>query len=558
MSGKGGAKKRRVGSEGGGNSHSTLPPAGLAAVYDEMKTSMKELMDQNRLMMQLMKNSMSTLQAEINNMRSDISSMKGEIKEDTQSMCCDIKEIKAEIESTPRGDVSSLKKIDCTQLIMKKFDLMEDALNYYEALLKNQKWEYSAPRPSDEYWNAAAENGADEDAENFLQQIQSNTEAMRYGSVDGDIIIESSLPYNEEFLPHWEEFATALERHSLGLKCVPKEENTSALNLSYVELSDDVLRILSKALESANFSIIVLDSNRFAHRIGGCMNGFGYVLNFVQSNHTLKEILMYNNPINMEDVKRLCLIVKEHPSLKELHLGGCKGTDVDGYEMLRMIMSAGRNNLKTLSLMDSSINTSGDTFISDFLGKSNTLKKLCLRRNELDDNDAISIAEALKQNTTLRGLDIQQNTGISNVGWKTLWKVECNYTTLNSLADSNHSCSMGYPFGSKYYHNNHEEWNGFNPDADDKYDPVFVRQKKIYSALSSLNRSSSITQHFEFEDIPVELLPNMLVSIQRYSNYHAQKHAPTKHRSHARPISIIYEILQRWDKSLEVFEALSS
>ena len=110
MSGKGGAKKRRVGSEGGGNSHSTLPPAGLAAVYDEMKTSMKELMDQNRLMMQLMKNSMSTLQAEINNMRSDISSMKGEIKEDTQSMCCDIKEIKAEIEST-RG----------TQLIMKKF-----------------------------------------------------------------------------------------------------------------------------------------------------------------------------------------------------------------------------------------------------------------------------------------------------------------------------------------------------------------------------------------------------------------------------------------------------
>lgn len=557
MSGKGGAKKRRVGSEGGGNSHSTLPPAGLAAVYDEMKTSMKELMDQNCLMMQLMKNSMSTLQAEINNMRGDISSMKGDIKEDTQSMRCDIKEIKVDIEST-RGDVSSLK-IDCTQLIMKKFDRMKDELNYHEALLKNQKWEYSAPRPSDEYWNAAAENGDVEDAELFLQQIQSNTEAMRYGSVDGDIIIESSLiclPYNEEFLPHWEEFATALERHSLGLKCVPKEENTSALNLSHVELSDDVLRILSKALESANFSIIVLDSNRFAQRIGEWMNGFGYVLNFVQSNHTLKKIVMYDNPINMEDVKRLCLIVKEHPSLKELHLGGCKGTDVDGYEMLQMIMSAGRNNLKTLSLMDNSINTRGDTFISDFLGKSNTLKGLCLRHNELDDNDAISIAEALKQNTTLRGLDIQENTGISNVGWKALWKVECNYTTLNSLADSNHSCSMGYPFGSKYYHNNHEEWNGFNPDADDKYDPVFVRQKKIYSALSTLNRSSSNTQHFE--DIPVELLPNMLVSIQRYSNYHAQKHAPMKHRSHARPISIIYEILQRWDKSLEVFEALSS
>lgn len=193
MSGKGGAKKRRVGSEGGGNSHSTLPPAGLAAVYDEMKTSMKELMDQNCLMMQLMKNSMSTLQAEINNMRGDISSMKGDIKEDTQSMRCDIKEIKVDIEST-RGDVSSLK-IDCTQLIMKKFDRMKDELNYHEALLKNQKWEYSAPRPSDEYWNAAAENGDVEDAELFLQQIQSNTEAMRYAGVLMGILSSSQVSF---------------------------------------------------------------------------------------------------------------------------------------------------------------------------------------------------------------------------------------------------------------------------------------------------------------------------------------------------------------------------
>ena len=56
-----------------------------------------------------------------------------------------------------------------------------------------------------------------------------------------------------------------------------------------------------------------------------------------------------------------------------------------------------------------------------------------------------------------------------------------------------------------------------NPQAQYAFGLRYVRQKKIYSVLSSRNRDCSNVEHFE--DVPVELLPDMLQSIQRYSHY---------------------------------------
>ena len=55
-----------------------------------------------------------------------------------------------------------------------------------------------------------------------------------------------------------------------------------------------------------------------------------------------------------------------------------------------------------------------------------------------------------------------------------------------------------------------------------------------------------------------ELLPDMLVSIQKYANYHVPDRAPDQADNDVIPVSIVFEILQRWDKSLATFEALSS
>ena len=86
-------------------------------------------------------------------------------------------------------------------------------------------------------------------------------------------------------------------------------------------------------------------------------------------------------------------------------------------------------------------------------------------------------------------------------------------TSLNSAADSNHKCSIiSHSLGFR------DNVNGPLPPAV-SYDPIYVRQKKIYSVLSARNRSLSNVDHFD-EDMPVELLPHMLHSIQDFSDYY--------------------------------------
>ena len=184
-----------------------------------------------------------------------------------------------------------------------RFDDVDNKQKYHEVLLKNQQWKYSAPRPSGEYWDEE-----EEDAEEFLTQIEQCTEEMRYGTSNGNVVIDVS--YNEAFLPHWQEFANALEQHHHSLKCLP-EDTITKLRLCDMELPDAVLDLLSKPLESTQFTQFLLRDNNFGQ------DGINFALKYLKSNCIMKEFGLCSNPIdNLEQIKQLCKIVKDHhPSL---------------------------------------------------------------------------------------------------------------------------------------------------------------------------------------------------------------------------------------------------
>ena len=314
-------------------------------------------------------------------------------------------------------------------------DDMRKRQKYIKVLLKNQKWEYSVDRPSEEYWdNLDDDEGEDDAAESFLSDIQNSTEKMRYGS-DGDIQISAPLLYNEELLPHWEEFSNAIEQYQYHQKCSHRGRKT--FSLMGVELSDPIIDLLSQALQSTYFEQFVLGLNlNFGEKV------IKFALDYLKNNDSCKRFSLHNNPMNnMEDIQRLGNIVKEHPTIKELILNGCKGEDIEGYEMLKTIMNSGRNKLKMLVIGDNSINTAGDSFISDFMVNNKKLTRFSITDNELDDNDAIAIASALKHNTTLTVLDLTDNN-LTSTGWEALSKALFNKTSLNSAADSNHTCGI--------------------------------------------------------------------------------------------------------------------
>ena len=390
-------------------------------------------------------------------------------------------------------------------------------------------------------------------------RIQTCTEAIRYGTHNGEVrIIGGPRAHHEELLPHWIEFTDALCRYHFYLQCSVDYDKPSSFELSYMDLSDEVIDLLSSSLEKSQFNEFALINNRFGQK------GIDFALKYIESNEKLVHFCLDENPIMcMENVRRLCGIIKFHPSIESIELPMCVNEEINGYEMLQLIMAAGKNKLKNLDLSGNRISTGGGTFISDFLAKNSILEHLKLSENGLDDNDAKAFAAALKHNTTLRTLDLSHSriTGaplnrfnrISEEGWAALSQVVFDKTSLNSASDSNHSFRIYQEREGLDCFEINGKVDGESPLPDPKY----VRQKKIYTMLSSRNKDCSNVDHFD-NDMPIELLPDMLRSIQRYSKYHEAENGPPKNQDDIIPLSIMYEVLQRWDKSLAVFESLSS
>lgn len=164
-------KKRRVGVSGGGDD--TLP---LLADGE----------NDNRLVHEELK----TISSHMTNMMQMMSSMQGEITRLTEK--CD--RMEKSIDTMQRTQIANhnttnqmkqtINAMQTTQTTNSqntnsRFDVMDNKLNYHEVLLKNQQWKYSAPRPSEEYWESAEDDVA-VDAEDFLTQIKLKTEEMRY------------------------------------------------------------------------------------------------------------------------------------------------------------------------------------------------------------------------------------------------------------------------------------------------------------------------------------------------------------------------------------------
>ena len=218
--------------------------------------------------------------------------------------------------------------------------------------------------------------------------------------------------------------------------------------------------------------------------------------------------------------------------------------------MLSSIMTAGVSKLKSIDFSTNEVSTGGSTFISDFLATNPILERIGLFENLLDDNDANSIASALRLNTNLQSINLESNHLITDAGWKALGEAVFDDSSLNLAADSNHTCFINLHGDERHKC----EING-DLEPEDLFRPSALRPKKIYSVLSSRNKESSTVNYLD--DVPVEFLPEMLGSIQQYSEYHLQDNAPPQDDNDVNALSIVYEIGRRWDKALSIYESLS-
>ena len=171
------------------------------------------------------------------------------------------------------------------------------------------------------------------------------------------------------------------------------------------------------------------------------------------------------------------------------------------------------------------------TLLSDYLATNPRLKELNLNDNNLDDSDALLIANALSRNTTLRHLYIGANR-MGDDGAEALKRALYNGSSLNSVADSNHSCCIEADYDLIVN----------DMILNESEDREINRAQKIYTLLSIRNKSMSNAQDFGYID--VKLLPNILEVVQKYSK------SMSEDNYYVRDFSIVYEVMRSCTSNL--------
>jgi len=396
-----------------------------------------------------------------------------------------------------------------------------------QILSKESKWEYSAPPVPLSHWRGFPENYINK-MQTLLADIQGYTCGLRSGEASGRSIhlgqSDIFLQHDDILLPHWKEFANALQLHEL---------NRYKIKIQNVQLTSEVLDLLAPALKGKPLRELILERNGFANN-----EGIMFSTECIKHNNELQHLDWINNQIDStEDAMLLVDAIVSHPSVTKVSLDNCFGGISNSYEVVRPLFASDRTWEK-LDLEGNNIRTRGGTEIPNYIASNPPLTHLYLTGNKLNDDDATLIARALKGNTNLKNLRIHNNTGITDIGNNALRVAIYDPTSLNSMSDCKHACII-------------------HVDSDRGMNNSILislgRGSKIYKLLSERNKEGSNVQHLnsEFEDGDEEndnslkLVPHVLECVYRY--YHNAS------RINELPLSIMYEILRGW-KMPELYE----
>lgn len=523
------------------NAHPTGGREGsLLRELDEIKLTMKELLDHSR-----------AVQVQMRSQTTAMSVMREEIKY-LRKKCDDMGQIISRPPSTDGGIDAKIEHMS------KQLGEINTRQKYHQVILKNQRWKFPSPEegetPYDDDW-------AKSSLELLIGMIATETEDIRRCKGDGSVLLisdDQSLAANaldyQVTGRAWREFANALREHKFMLNCMHQEGGRPSLTFECLDLSDVfVCGVLSDALQYTHFKTLRLTESGLGKA------GFDLAFNYMKCNPILDTIeLDRNTSMHREDVDRLCTIIKSHPSIISIDLRSCFGDELSNCGIFSSILTAGQGKLKYLHYTGDAVQPEEIKLVAESLASNPPLEGLHLEENglDLDEDCTQKLASALKRNTRLRYLSILENGPLSHEGRDVLRLVEFDPSGgLNSAANCNHTCEtrLQYP----------EDASQFNVA---RCAPALLRAQKIYYVLSKRNRAAANTRFFD--EVPLDLLHNMLESIQCYSEYHLDERRklevdeeeypqlPQENDIDVESLSIVYEVMRRWDKVLSLYETL--
>jgi hypothetical protein len=439
-----------------------------------------------------------------------------------------------------------------------KFDSLVRHHEYNSMIGKNQSWKYSVPVISAEYW---INDGADDDVAQYLAEssgeLKEYSEKMRRGEFpdysDGrkgiHLYWHEDDPILDDFAiskmgPHWYEFVKALEQFTPAFGVLPDDCETY-FALDNIQLAGDVAWLLKDALMHKPFQKLCFENKVGFRAISNEGMSVDSIIEIVKSNKHLRKLTVGNNRIQLGPMKQICSAVR-HGSIVELDLKNCFENGLGDDMMTSLLINCG-SKLQRLGLASNEITSSSITLLANFLATNPMLKELDLANNSLSDDCVDLLANALRSNRSLRGLNFHGNA-IGDAGKEAFRLVLYSDSSLNSIADSNNSCSVeevGFDHWNEYH-----IW---KDNARHEAPESFNRARKIYRLLSERNKSISTSNVQHFDDIDIKILPDMLTAVQTYATV---VHPTDHHRAgycRVEALSIVYEVMRKWDKVFPLY-----
>eukprot|EP00956_Cyclotella_meneghiniana_P007318 scaffold9954_cov24-Cyclotella_meneghiniana.AAC.1 len=227
--------------------------------------------------------------------------------------------------------------------------------------------------------------------------------------------------------------------------------------------------------------------------------------------------------------------INNNASLRTISLGDCvMYNHASLSDILRKLKS---KNLEKLYLYRNGLSNFGPTDMHDFLAANPALKVLSIHSNPINDEDVSYIADALKQNISLRLLSITDVIPELDGLYSTIF----NDSSMNAVHASNHYCYIRTSGSSDSY----GMFNWYKC-------PILNMRKKIFYLLSKRHRSWDNAYRFDSEGIGIKHLPNILALLKPYSEHghHLPEAYSLANRSgediEVEPLSIAYEIMRSW------------
>ena len=384
-------------------------------------------------------------------------------------------------------------------------------------LKKDVSWRYSAHDIPRSHW---IEQGHDEEyadyMEDFLRFIKEEVEAIRSGDSHCcgclDNTYRPTILHDDALLPHFEELADAIQ----------VSDGIQQMNIGDIVLSPSALGILLPAMEG---KVPFL----YMRRVGfpATMKCYETIAKSIRHNHTLEELVCWEIRISSNEQADLLIeSVKDNRSIKNVTMENC--FDHNGCRALVPLLTCGRP-FEKIGFEENKL--SGVDDVAAALATNPQIKILRMSGNELDDRDAELVAQALKQNTNLLELHLDENN-FTAAGFETIQAVIYNPSSLNATDACNHTCYVDCV----------EEDGDYEGGNTSILTPQQRRRRKLYKMLSIRHASCSNAFHLNAElgDGPgiTKLVPRVLERVLQFSDDRSV-YSPL-------PISLLFELMKSW------------